>query len=238
MDRLQAVADVRQRARHDHAHRVVEVARPASRPRCGSARMSPRSSVTWSGLLTIVRQVVVMRAAARASAGRAARRRTGRRSRRRAEVGGRAGAAADARRGARGSRVARRRDRASSRASRMTQARWPSSGRAAMARPRSSRNAVDGRRGRRGHRAEGPGEGLLDVRLGVADQLADQAEAVRRDARLAAAAAVDERHRRDRGADEAALPARRRVDELLELRPAVRLGEDALADGVGEGCRP
>ena len=35
MDGLEAVADVRQRARHDHAHRVVEVARPASRPRCG-----------------------------------------------------------------------------------------------------------------------------------------------------------------------------------------------------------
>jgi hypothetical protein len=28
VDRLQAVADVRQRARHDHAHRVVEVAHP------------------------------------------------------------------------------------------------------------------------------------------------------------------------------------------------------------------
>ena len=28
MDRLEAVADVGQRAGHDHAHRVVEVARP------------------------------------------------------------------------------------------------------------------------------------------------------------------------------------------------------------------
>ena len=54
------------------------------------------------------------------------------------------------------------------------------------------------------------------------------------DDRLAAAPAVDERDRRDRAADEAALPARRRVDELLELRPAVRLVEDALADDVGE----
>ena len=35
MDGLEAVADVGQGARDDHAHRVVEVARPASRPRCG-----------------------------------------------------------------------------------------------------------------------------------------------------------------------------------------------------------
>ena len=43
--------------------------------------------------------------------------------------------------------------------------------------------------------------------------------------------------RRDRRADEAALPARRRVDELLELRPAVRLGEDPAAGDVGERGR-
>ena len=41
-------------------------------------------------------------------------------------------------------------------------------------------------------------------------------------------------HRGDRRADEPALPARRGVDELLELGPAVRLGGDALAVRVGE----
>ena len=47
-------------------------------------------------------------------------------------------------------------------------------------------------------------------------------------------APVDVRHGRDRGADEAPLPARRRDGQLLQLRPAVRLGEDALAERVGE----
>ena len=51
---------------------------------------------------------------------------------------------------------------------------------------------------------------------------------------IAAAPVVDVRHRRDRAADEPPLPARRAVDELLELGPAVRLVQDALADGVGE----
>ena len=41
-------------------------------------------------------------------------------------------------------------------------------------------------------------------------------------------------HRRDRRADEASLPARRREDQLLELGPAVRLGGDALGVRVGE----
>ena len=57
---------------------------------------------------------------------------------------------------------------------------------------------------------------------------------MRGDARVAAAPAVDVGHRRDRRADEAALPARRAVDELLELGPAVGLGGDALAVRVGE----
>jgi hypothetical protein len=58
---------------------------------------------------------------------------------------------------------------------------------------------------------------------------------VRRDLGLAAAPAVDERDRRDRAPDETALPARRTEHELLELGPAVRLVQDPLADGVGEG---
>ena len=39
---------------------------------------------------------------------------------------------------------------------------------------------------------------------------------------------------RERGADQPPLPAVRRVDELLELRPAEGLGEDAPGDDVGE----
>ena len=76
-----------------------------------------------------------------------------------------------------------------------------------------------------------PTKRLLDVRLGVADEVADRPSPCRDDLGLAAAAAVDERHGRDRAADEPPLPARRRVDELLQLGPAVRLGEDSLADG-------
>ena len=47
-------------------------------------------------------------------------------------------------------------------------------------------------------------------------------------------AAVDVGDGRDRGADEAALPARRRVDQLLELRPAIGFGQDAAARDVGQ----
>ena len=54
------------------------------------------------------------------------------------------------------------------------------------------------------------------------------------DLRVAAASPVDVGHRRDRRADEAALPARRGVDEQLELGPAIGLGGDALAVRVGE----
>ena len=117
--------------------------------------------------------------------------------------------------------------------SRTTQARWPSDSRAA--RSASARAepgdgvAIDERQA-----AEGPRQGLLDVGLGVADELADEFQAMPRDVGLAPAAMIDERHGRDRATDEPTLPARRRVDELVELRPAVRLGEDALADGMCE----
>ena len=51
---------------------------------------------------------------------------------------------------------------------------------------------------------------------------------------VAAAAAVDVGQRGDRRTDEASLPARRAVDELLELGPAVGLGDDALAVRMGQ----
>ena len=46
--------------------------------------------------------------------------------------------------------------------------------------------------------------------------------------------AIDERHRGDGRAHEAPLPPRRRDGQLLELGPAVGLGEDALAVRVGQ----
>ena len=52
MDRLEAVADVGQRAADDDAHRVVEVAASAARPRCGRARRGPFGSVMRSSSRT------------------------------------------------------------------------------------------------------------------------------------------------------------------------------------------
>src|SRR5438477_401120 len=52
--------------------------------------------------------------------------------------------------------------------------------------------------------------------------------------RLAVTAAIDVRDRRDRAPDQAPLPARRAVDELLELGPTISLVQDALADRMGE----
>src|SRR5829696_4846189 len=56
------------------------------------------------------------------------------------------------------------------------------------------------------HRSDRPGERLLDVRLRVAEQLGDQAEAVDSDLRRAAAPPVNEWNRRDRASDEAPFP--------------------------------
>ena len=156
--------------------------------------------------------------------------------RRRAAVGGgrgrgRTGLAPDAIEAA----PDRRRSRSSSlgRASRITHARCPSVGR------RSPRLALaEGRHGVPVHEDEAPErprQRLLDVGLVVADQLGEQLSPLLGDDRLAAAPMVDERRRRDRAPRRAPLPARRGVDELLELRPAVRLVEDALADDVGQG---
>ena len=234
MDRLEAVADVGQGARHDHAHRVVEVAHPhlvldadalGCRPGRRSRSRSPRSDRGHGGHVS----------GGSGRARRAASPRSGRRSRRRAM--------STAHRAADGSRRVE------------TESRPPSAGqlrqrvahdpgamavvvsRGAIAASRRTK-AVTAGRVDEGQRAERPGERLLDVRLGVADEVAEDGQAARRRPRGSRpSAAVDERDRRDRAADEAALPARRRVDELLELGPAVRLAEDALADRDGRGCR-
>ena len=117
--------------------------------------------------------------------------------------------------------------------SRMTQARWPSAV-AGGALGLVAEGRLGGRRVDDGQRPIGPRQRLLHVRLGVAHQLAEERQGVRGDLGIAAARAVHVRHRRDGRADEAALPARRAVDELLELRPAIGLGDDALAVRVGE----
>ena len=89
------------------------------------------------------------------------------------------------------------------RASRRTQARWPSSLAAALV-----RLALD-EGGRRGgidehQRAQRPGERLLDIRLGVADEVADEPEAVDGDSGVAA------RRRSTKGSVAIVEPTRRR----------------------------
>ena len=119
-------------------------------------------------------------------------------------------------------------------ASRITQARWPSS--VATARAVSLRQ---GRRRRlevdRRERAVGPGQRFLDVRLGVADERGRGAPA--RGGRVSASGRGDDRH-----ASSSRWSNRRgdapsgdgREDELLQLGPAVRLSRDALPVRMGE----
>ena len=92
---------------------------------------------------------------------------------------------------------------------------------------------------RRGRRPPASGsahdEGLLDVGLGVADQLAEELER-----RGAATSGVRPRRRSTYGIVAIVEPTRRRSQrhgrehELLELGPAIRLGGDALAVRMGE----
>ena len=234
MDRLEAVADVGQGARHDDAHRVVEVADPhlvldADRSDVaqvvGHGRVTPVGSGgrgAWRGI----------RAGGSGwSSGRAGHR-SGRRSRRRPRSTGRP-AACGSRRGAARSSSAVGRVELGQRVADDPGAvavvgRGGALGLVAKRRRRSPRGR------RRVSERYAQDERLLDVRLGVAHQLAEERQRVAGDVRVAAAAPVDVGHRRDRRADEPALPARRAVDELLELGPAVRLGGDALAVRVGE----
>ena len=90
-------------------------------------------------------------------------------------------------------------------------------------------SAIDDRQ-----RAIGPRQGLLHIRLGVAHQAGQERQRARGDVGVAAMRAIDVRHRRDGRSDEAALPARRAEDEVLELGPAVRLRDDAPGVGVRE----
>ena len=123
MDRLEAVADVGQGARHDHAHRVVEVARRASRPRCGWRGCRPgRRSRSASPAVGQVERWLGggWRGSGRPHAGERGGGRGGARGGRGARPAADAGeAGAELGRAAAGSSLAR--------VSRMTQARWPSS---------------------------------------------------------------------------------------------------------------
>ena len=116
----------------------------------------------------------------------------------------------------------------------MTQARWPSSV-AAASLGLVARRPPRSRRGRR-RSASGSAHASAFWTSGSASPIssAEERQGVAGDVRLAAAPAVDVGHRRDGRADEPALPARRAVDELLELGPAVGLGGDPLAVRVGE----
>ena len=238
MDRLQAVAHVRQRARHDHAHRVIEVRDPhlvldadgsdvAQVVGHGSAllRSGQASARRWSG----GRRRGVSRASGAGAGQRPPARATW--------IGARRRAGGCRRARLFGARAATGAGRASTRLSRMTQARWPSSVAAAVAASCGAQPSVAARSTWR-QRAVGPRERLLDVRLGVADQLGEEGEAVRGDARVAA-------RRRGRRAGSSRSSSRRagapsatgEIDELLELGPAIRLGEDALAVRVARACR-
>ena len=144
------------------------------------------------------------------------------------EVDGAPGRAADA--GERGADRPRRRRPAASRARRGGPR---PGGRRRSAAARSASAPAEGGDGRRvdlGELAEGPRERLLDVGLGVADELPDELQAARGPRRRYARRSWSTWGMRgDRRADEAPLPADRAEDELLQLRPAVRLAQDPAA---------
>ncbi len=83
-------------------------------------------------------------------------------------------------------------------------------------------------------RAIRPGQGLLDVGLGVAHELVEQRQRVGHDLRSPLGTPLAVGHRGDRGADQAALPARRGVDELFQLGPSIGFGLDPGSVWPGE----
>ena len=145
-----------------------------------------------------------------------------------------AGAPADARersRSARERRVGgRRRERVPE-----THARWPSSV-ADRDRPLRSQELLDARRRiDLGSTSAAPRRAPSGPGVGVADELIDEHQG-RASARRPCAAARGQlvRQRRERRADQPPLHAVCRVDQLLQLRPAEWLGEDARGVELGE----
>ena len=234
VDRLEAVAHVGQGARHDDAHRVVEVADPhlvldADRSEIAQVVGHVLVSPVGSGTAGCVGMVI----GAGARDGRRGRGagRTGRRSRRRPRWPVRPDACGSPRGWSRNSSAVAGSSLAS--VSRMTQARWPSS--VAAARSVSSRRAASVA-GRSTTVSERYAHERAFWTSGSASPISgrEQRQGVAGDLGIAAALAVDVGHRRDGRADEPALPARRAVDELLELGPAVGLRGDALAVRMGQ----
>ena len=221
MHRLEAVAHVRQRAADDDAHGVVEVRRLAAPPRWGPSGRSRlgRSCATPRGAVTLVGGRVMgfdERREPRRSGSRRCRSMGPRRSRRR-----------PARR-ARSSVGAARRAGADERVADDPGAGAVGASRTAMSVSRP-RKPADGLRVEARPVAEGPRERLLDHLLGIAHEH-------RQEVHRAAAQPIPElspagrRHamgqRGQRGPHEPSFERPRRVDELLELRPAERLRED------------
>ena len=232
MDRLEAVAHVRQGAGDDDAHRVVEV-RDAHLVL--DADGADVAQVVGHGVLLLPQVsggsgwLMGSGSVAEAGGGRGGRR--GRRS---------AGCAGGSRRAGRGAR--RRRPGASLvRLSRMTHARWPSRVRRRRGRPRRRSAAVVAAGSTLRQRAVRPREGLLDVGLRVADQLAQERRARSDDVRPAAGAPVAVGHRGDRRRRRAGAPsatARRRAARAPPSGTArrgsraVRVGEVVDGDPV------
>ena len=223
--RLETVADVGQGTRHDHAHRVVEVADPhlvldADHPGVALVVSHGRSLLVGSGQRWFwVDGGIGQLAEPGRCLGRATTwvRRPGacgcptRRSRSSSAT---AGSSLDSE-------------------SRMTQARWPSPVVAASS-VWARRAAVVAVAVELGERAIRPRQCLLDVRLGVAHELVEEAERARGELGIPTGPPPAVGHRGDRRSDQPALPSRRAVDELLELGPAVRLPCHAAAVRVGQ----
>ena len=224
VDRLEAVADVRQRARDDDAHRVVEV-RDAHLVL--DADGSDVAQVVGHGRLLLIRSAAVRDGCA----GRADRR---------SDRPGSAAAEVDGAPGRR--RMPARRSRSSVGVGRVELGEAVADDPCAV--------AVVGRDGAIGLGAQGRGRALRDRRWASERYAHDSAFWTSGSAspmswpRSGRAWSTTSGPRPVRrlpwvivaivDADEAALPARRREDELLELRPAVRLGDDAGAVRVGE----
>ena len=234
MDRLEAVADVGQGAAHDDAHRVVEVADPhlvldADGPDVaevvGHGAATPRSGQVqrWLGGPAARGSAARTRAAVSA----APRRRRRRRGRRRMPADdGRESSAASAR---------------ASLAQGVADDPGPVAvvGRRGRSPPRARRNAVDAPRIDAAPAIGAPtrapsGRPARRRRSGGRGAPGRGAATLRRRARAGGrtngiVAIVEPTSRRSQ--------RRRRVDELLELGPAVRLAQDARAVRVGEACR-
>ena len=234
MDGLEAVAHVRQRAGDDDAHRVVEV-RDAHLVLDADGSDVAHVVGHVVGLLRSSRSGDQVRSMMGRAAGGTSTPSAGSRPRRTAArdvvgapgvrrmpvelapqlVGERRGSLANV--------------------SRMTHARWPSSVARRVA-ASARRNAAVAARSTSASVRSAHESAFWTSGSGVADEVAQQRQAVRRrppargrarrGPRAGSVAIVEP--------DEAALPARRRVDELLELRPAVGLGEDPAAGDVGE----